>query len=60
MRPYRDELAAALERTDRLARENAMLRAGFGTMRLDWWQRGLIGLIAACALTIAYLIASVR
>jgi len=60
MTPFRDELGAAYERAERLARELASLQLRLAAVRFDWLQWTLVGLIAACAMTIEYLFASAR
>jgi hypothetical protein len=54
--PFRDDLAAALERADRLARENTLLRARFTRSRLHWFQGLLVVLIGLCVAAIGYLV----
>jgi hypothetical protein len=55
LRPFRDELAAAIERADRLARDNAALRARPQSARFDPIPWMLVGLIGLCVLAISYL-----
>jgi hypothetical protein len=54
--PFRNDLAAALERADRLAQENALLRARLKRRRLHWIQWMLVSLIGLSVAGIAYLI----
>jgi hypothetical protein len=56
--PFRNELAVATERTERLARENATLRARYATLRLDRVQWSLVGFIASCGVVITYALSS--
>jgi membrane protein required for beta-lactamase induction len=53
--PFRDDLAAALERADRLARENTRLRTKLGRRRLHWIQWALVSLIGLSVAGIGYL-----
>ncbi len=48
--------ASVIERAERLARENAMLRARITRNRLDWIQRSLASLIGLCVVAIGYLV----
>ena len=57
--PFRDNLAAAVERVERLARENSALRARLAARRLDWVQWMLVGVITCCVLATASLIRGV-
>jgi hypothetical protein len=54
--PFRDDLTAALERADRLARENALLRARLTRRRLHWIQWALLSLIGLSVAGIGYLV----
>jgi hypothetical protein len=54
--PFRDDLAAAVERADRLARENRVLRARLTRGRLHWIQWVLGALIGLCVAAIGYLV----
>ena len=58
--PFRDDLAAAVERAERLAHENAALRARLAARRLDWVQWALVGVIALCGVAITYLLVTWR
>ena len=58
--PFRDDLAAAVERAERLAHENAALRARLAARRLDWVQWTLIGVIGFCGVEIACILATWR
>ena len=58
--PFRDNLAAAVERVERLARENSALRARLAARRLDWVQWMLVGVITCCVLATASLIGAWR
>jgi hypothetical protein len=54
--PFRDNLASVVNRADRLARENAMLRAQLARRRLHWIQWALVSLIGLCVAAIGYLV----
>ena len=54
--PLRDDLAAAIERAERLGRENAVLRARLAAPRFDAIQWMLVGVIALCGAAITYTI----
>jgi hypothetical protein len=54
--PFRDNLASAFERADRLAHENALLRARLRRGRLHWIQWALGALVGLCAAAIGYLV----
>jgi hypothetical protein len=54
--PFRDDLAAALERADRLARENLALRAKLNRGRLHWIQWALGALVGLSVAAIGYLV----
>jgi hypothetical protein len=54
--PFRDNLAAALERADRLAWENTLLRTKLGRRRLHWIQWMLVSLIGLSVAGIGYLV----
>jgi membrane protein required for beta-lactamase induction len=54
--PFRDDLAAALERADRFARENARLRTKLSRRRLHWIQWVLVSLIGLSVAGIGYLV----
>jgi hypothetical protein len=54
--PFRDNLAATVERADRLARENRLLRAQLTRRRLRWVQVALLALIGFCVAGIGYLV----
>ena len=56
--PFRDDLAAAVERSGRLARENAALRAALAGRRFDWFQWLLVSLIAFCVVAITFILAT--
>jgi hypothetical protein len=56
--PSRDDLAAAIERAGRLARENAALRAALSARSFDWFQWALVSLIALCGVAIIFLLAT--
>lgn len=58
--PFRDDLAAAVERAERLADENAALRARLTARRLEWVQWMLVGVITCCVLVTASLIGTWR
>jgi hypothetical protein len=58
--PSRDDLAAAVERAERLAQENAALRARLALRRLDRVQWMLVGVIALCGVAIACILATWR
>jgi hypothetical protein len=67
---FRDELGAAVERADRLARENAALRWRLRVYQaaalnkwltwhgFDWVLWATVALMAACVAAIVYIIAS--
>jgi hypothetical protein len=59
-RPFRDDLAAANERAERLAHENAALRARLAARRLDWLSWTLVGVIALCVGEIAWVLVTWR
>ena len=54
--PFRDDLAAAVERAERLAHDNAVLRARLAVHRFDWIQWMLVGLIVLCGVTVTYIL----
>jgi hypothetical protein len=54
--PFRDDLAAAVERADRLACENRALRARLMRGRLHWTQLALVSLIGLSVAAIGYLV----
>jgi hypothetical protein len=54
--PFRDDLAAAVERAERLARANAALRARLAARRFDWFQWSLVGLIALCGAAMIFIL----
>jgi hypothetical protein len=54
-RPFRDDLAAAIERAECLARENARLRARRARDPYNWIQWSLVSLICLCFAAIVYL-----
>jgi hypothetical protein len=58
--PFRDALAAANERAERLAHENAALRGRLAARRFDWVQWTLVGVIALCGVEIACILATWR
>lgn len=57
-RPFRDDLTAAVERGDRLARENLTLRAKLKRSRFNWIQWALVALIGLCVAALGYLVAA--
>jgi hypothetical protein len=59
-RPYRDALAAAVERAEGLARENAVLRTNLTALRFDWLQWSLVGVIAMCGVAITGIVLTGR
>jgi hypothetical protein len=54
--PFRDDLAAMVERADRLARENLALRTKLAATRFNWIQWSLVSLIGLCVAAIGYLV----
>jgi hypothetical protein len=54
--PFRDDLAAAIARAERLARDNALLRARLAARRLDCVQWLLVSIIALCSVAIGCII----
>jgi hypothetical protein len=56
--PWRDDLAAAIEHAERLARDNASLRSRLSTRRFDGVQWMLAGVIALCGLAILFILAA--
>ena len=58
--PFRGDLAAAVARAERLARENAALRARLAARRFDWFQWSLVGVIALCGAAILFVLAAGR
>jgi hypothetical protein len=56
--PFRDDLAAAIERAELLARENASLRARLAARRWDYVQWTLLGLIALSGVAMVYILAA--
>jgi hypothetical protein len=54
--PFRCDLAAAIERAEHLARENAALRAERATVSWDLLQWSLMGLVALCGLAIVFIL----
>jgi hypothetical protein len=55
---FRDALAAAMERAERLARDNAVLRARLAARRFDRFQWLLVSLLGLCAVAIVYILAA--
>jgi hypothetical protein len=58
--PFRDEVSAIVERADRLARENAVLRARLRVRDFNWLQWLLVGVLVLCAAIITYILSAVR
>jgi hypothetical protein len=58
--PFRDDLAAALGRAERLERDNALLRARLAGRRFDCVQWILVSVIALSALAIGCILAAGR
>ena len=56
--PFRDDLAAAVKRSGRLARENSALRAALAARRFDWFQWLLASVIAFCVVAITLILAT--
>ena len=56
--PFRDDLAAAVERAARLARENAALRAALAARGFDWFQWILVSLMAFCGVAMTFILAT--
>jgi hypothetical protein len=56
--PFHDDLAAAVERAARLARENAALRATLAARGFDWFQWILVSLIALCSVAMTFILAT--
>jgi hypothetical protein len=54
--PFRDELAAAVRRAERLARDNAALRAKLAVWRFDVFQWALVGIIVLCGIAATYVL----
>jgi hypothetical protein len=55
--PFRDDLALAFERAERLARENALLRARLSARPFDWWSSlGRLDLVERALLLLVTLI----
>jgi hypothetical protein len=57
--PFRDDLAVALERAERLSRENARLRAKLASQRFNWIQWILVGIVVFCGIATVYILAVV-
>jgi hypothetical protein len=57
---FRDDLAAAVQRAERLARANAALRAKLAARQFDWFQWALVGVIALCGVAITSILATWR
>jgi hypothetical protein len=57
-RPFRDDLAGAIERAERLARDNALLRAKLAARRYDAIQWILVSIIALCGVAIGCVVAA--
>jgi hypothetical protein len=55
--PFRDELAVAVERAERLARDNAILRAKLAAGRWPWIVWPVSGVMALCVVALVYLVA---
>jgi hypothetical protein len=58
--PFRDDLTFALERAERLARENAFLRARLATRRFDFVRWMLVSIIALRGVAIGCILAAGR
>jgi hypothetical protein len=54
--PFRDDLGAAIERADRLERENLALKAKLAATTFNWIQWALVSLIGLCVAAIGYLV----
>jgi hypothetical protein len=57
--PFRDDFAAAVWHVDRLARENALLRARLVARGFHWVQWMLVGVLTLCGGAIAYILSAV-
>jgi uncharacterized membrane protein len=60
LHPSRDDLSATIERAERLAKENAALRARLAARRFDWVQWTLVAVIALCGVAIACMLVAWR
>jgi len=58
--PFRDDLAAALGRAERLERDNALLRARLAAHRFDCVQWILVSIIALSSAAIGCILAAGR
>ena len=57
---FRDDLAAAVQRADRLAQDNVALRTRLAARRFDWVQWLLVGVIALCAVATVCILMTAR